>query len=49
MAPFTFNRMDISSQEWHDVVFIQYVIEPPDLPHHGYGYGVVFTVNHDLE
>ena len=48
MAPIIVNGADIGAQGWCGAVFIWYGIEPPYLPHHCDGCGVIFTVTHSL-
>ena len=48
MATIAFNGTDISIQEWRDVVFLWYGIDPPDLPHHCDGSRVGLSINHAL-
>ena len=48
LEPITVNRMYLGSQEWCNIVFICYGIDPPDLPHNYDVFGVGFSVTHAL-
>ena len=34
VQPSTVNRIELGAQEWHDALFLQYGLEPPDPPNH---------------
>ena len=49
MQPSTVNGTDLGSQEWRDALFLQYGLEPPDLPTYCDGYQAKFSISHALD
>ena len=45
----TVNGTDLGAQEWRDPLFLQYVINPPDLPYHCDGCSAAFNIYHALD
>ena len=48
VPPYTGNGTDLGSQEWCDVLFLQYGIEPPDLTPNCDGCGARLSISHAL-
>ena len=48
MAPITVNGTELVSEEWHNTVFIPYIINLMDLPHRFNGYRVGFSITEAL-
>ena len=49
MLPSTVNGKELGDQEWGNSLFICYIIEPPDLPSHCYGYNSKFSIFDSLD
>ena len=49
VAPSTINGADLGFQKWRDSILLWYGIGPLDLPIHCSGYGVGFSIYHDLD
>ena len=45
----TVNGRELGAQEWRDSLFLNYGIEPTDLPDHFNGCGASFSIYHALE
>ena len=48
VQPYTINGTDLGDQEYFYVLFLCYIIDPPDLPSACDGFGAGFSVNHAL-
>ena len=42
-------RTELGSQEWRDALFLQYVLDPPDLPTYCDGFQSKFPISHDFD
>ena len=46
---YTVNGKELGPQEWRDVLFLRYGLEPPDLPKYCDGCQARFSVSHALD
>ena len=44
----TVNRIELGEQKWRDALFLQYGLDPPDLPDYCDGCNAKFTIFHAL-
>ena len=49
VLPLTINGIELGAQEWRKSLFLQYGIEPPDLPSHCDVFGAAFKICHSLD
>ena len=49
MLPSTVNGTELGAQEWRDVFFLRYGLDPPDLPLHCDGCDAKFTISYALD
>ena len=49
VQPSTVNGTDLGAQEWQDVAFLRYGLEPPDLPKYCDGCNARFSICHALD
>ena len=49
VQPSTVNGTDLGAQEWHDALFLRYVLDTPDLTTYCDGCNVKFTICHALK
>ena len=49
MHPSALNRTELGEQEWREALFLQYGLEPPDLPTHYDGCQAKFLISHALK
>ena len=49
VLPSTVNGTKLGAQEWRDALFLQYGLEPPDLPSHCDGCDTKLTISHALD
>ena len=49
VRPSTVNRTELGDQEWRDVLFLRYGLEPSDLPMYCYECEARFIISHALE
>ena len=49
MQPSTVNGTGLGTQEWRDVLFLRYGLEPPDLPRHCNGCQSKISISHALD
>ena len=48
VQPSTVNWTELGAQEWRDALFLQYGLDPPDLPTHCDGCQAKFSISHAL-
>ena len=48
MQPLTVNRTELGVQEWQDALFLQYRLDPPDLPKFCNGCNAALSICHSL-
>ena len=49
LQPSTLNGTDLGALEWHDTLFLQYGLDPPDLPTHCNICHAKFSISHALD
>ena len=49
VQPSTVNRKELGAQEWHYALFLQYGLDPPDLPNHCDGCTAKLSIYHALD
>ena len=49
ILPSKLNGTEMGDQEWRNSLFLHYVIETPDLPHHFDGCNYAFSICHTLD
>ena len=49
VLPSTVNGTELGAQEWRDILFLRYGLEPPDLPNYCNGCEARFSISHALD